>query len=365
MRVDPAFSDLVGRIYDCSLDKDRWPGVLEEICAILRGKLADLSVFDAYAGAGQIHASHGWSPELMERVLRHSHINPALPLGMAHPLGEPWCGSREMGVERFRRSLYWRSCMDGEGTLDLVAVTITRKVSQIGFWAVTGGEERGLFSDEDLAFARGITPHIRRAVEISGAIQHQAGVERTLQAMLERLVAGAAIVAPGGAIRFRNQAAEAEFGDGSFLREVQGRLVGSRPEVARFLARLGESSARRQGGQDMVATSASGRRLQITWACLDRVAEVADAPFLVLFRTPEPDLRTPLGMAVEVFGLTGAETQTLAQVLEGRSLEEAGAILGVARSTMKSHLDDIFAKSGTRRQAELVARVMGLVTALR
>jgi DNA-binding CsgD family transcriptional regulator len=70
-------------------------------------------------------------------------------------------------------------------------------------------------------------------------------------------------------------------------------------------------------------------------------------------------------MAVEVFGLTGAETQTLAQVLEGRSLEEAGAILGVARSTMKSHLDDIFAKSGTRRQAELVARVMGLVTALR
>jgi DNA-binding CsgD family transcriptional regulator len=84
-----------------------------------------------------------------------------------------------------------------------------------------------------------------------------------------------------------------------------------------------------------------------------------------MLRSPEPDLRTPLGIAAEVFGLTRAETETLAQVLEGRSLDEAGAVLGVARSTVKSHLDDIFAKSGTRRQAELVARVMGLATPVR
>jgi DNA-binding CsgD family transcriptional regulator len=114
-----------------------------------------------------------------------------------------------------------------------------------------------------------------------------------------------------------------------------------------------------------VVADGTGRRLHITWACLDRVAEAADAPFLVMLRSPEPDLRTPLGMAVEVFGLTRAETETLAQVLEGRSLDEAGAVLGVARSTVKSHLDGIFAKSGARRQAELVARVMGLVTTVR
>jgi DNA-binding CsgD family transcriptional regulator len=70
-------------------------------------------------------------------------------------------------------------------------------------------------------------------------------------------------------------------------------------------------------------------------------------------------------MAVDMFGLTQAETETLAQILEGRSLDEAGAVLGVARSTVKSHGDGIFAKSGTRRQAELVTCVMGLVTPVR
>ncbi len=365
MRVDPAFSDLIGRVYDCSLDEDLWSSALEEICGILRGKLADLSVFDVRGASGQFHASHGWEPELMERVIRHAHLNPALSAIIAHPLGEPWCGSREMGVERFRRTLYWRSCMQGEGTLDIVAVTITRKTTRVGFWEVTGSEERGLFADKDLDFARAITPHIRRAVEISGVIRQQADAERTLQGMLERLAAGAVIVTPDGAIRFRNQVAKAELRDGSFLREVQGRLSGSHADVARLLVRLKEHPIRRQGGHDIVVANAAGRQLHVTWACLDAVAEAADAPFLVLFRPPEPDLRTPLGMAVEVFGLTGAETQTLAQVLEGRSLEEAGAVLGVARSTVKSHLDDIYAKSGTRRQAELVARVMGLVTAVR
>jgi DNA-binding CsgD family transcriptional regulator len=182
---------------------------------------------------------------------------------------------------------------------------------------------------------------------------------------LDRLAAGAVIVAPDGLIRFRNEAAEAEFRDGSFVREVQGRMVGARAEVARFLAQIGAHPTHRQAGFDVVVANGAGRRLHITWACLDRVAEAADAPFLLLLKSPEPDLRTPLGMAAEIFALTGAEMQTLAQVLEGRSLEEAGAVLGIARSTVKSHLDAIFAKSGTRRQAELVARVMGLATTVR
>lgn len=365
MRVDQAFSDLIGRVYDCSLDQGLWPRALEDICGVLNGKFADLTVFDGVRGVMQVQASYGIPPELLESMLRHAHLNPAIPMGLVYPLGEPWCGSRQMGVEQFRKSLYWRSCMAGAGTLDVLAVAITRKVTQFGAWEVTGSEERGLFSDEDLDIARVITPHIRRAVEISGAIRHNAGVERTLQEMLEHVAAGAVIIARDGIIRFRNQAAEAELRDGSLVREVQGRLVGSHPEVGRLLAQLGEHPTRRQDGYDALVANEKGRQLHITWACLDRVADAVDAPFLILLKSPDADLRTPLGAAVDLFGLTGAEAQTLAQILEGRSLEEAGAVLGVARSTVKSHLDDIFAKSGTRRQTELVARVMGLVTAVK
>jgi DNA-binding CsgD family transcriptional regulator len=76
-------------------------------------------------------------------------------------------------------------------------------------------------------------------------------------------------------------------------------------------------------------------------------------------------LRTPISAATSAFRLTPAETQVLAQVLDGRTLAEAAAILGVARSTVKTHLESIYVKTGTRRLPELVRVTAGLVPSLR
>ncbi len=43
----------------------------------------------------------------------------------------------------------------------------------------------------------------------------------------------------------------------------------------------------------------------------------------------------------------------------------AAEMLGIARSTVKSHLDAIYGKTGTNRQSELVKLVMSLSSPLR
>jgi DNA-binding CsgD family transcriptional regulator len=365
MFADHAFSELIGRIYDCAIDKSRWAAVLEDICGILKGKFADLIVYDGYTTTAEVGASYGWTPEHLERMARHLHLNPVAPMILVQPLGEPWCGTRDMGFDRLRETLYWKSCLSDFGTMDLLAVAFARKVTQVGVWEVTGALERGPFSDSDIEFARVITPHIRRAVEFSGLLRYQAVAEGALRDILERLAAAAVIIAPDGTIRYSNKMAEVEFRKGSFARDLKGKLVGTHSEVAHLLASLSETLGRPQLGRDVVVADSKGRRLHITGIRLDRAENEADAPFLVLLRPPEPDLKTPLSAAVELYSLTAAETQTLAQVLEGRSLDEASAVLGVARSTVKTHLDAVFAKSGTHRQPDLVRRVMGLVTTLR
>jgi DNA-binding CsgD family transcriptional regulator len=40
--------------------------------------------------------------------------------------------------------------------------------------------------------------------------------------------------------------------------------------------------------------------------------------------------------------------------MAGRTLTDAAAALGVARSTAKTHLDNIFSKTGVARQADLI-----------
>jgi DNA-binding CsgD family transcriptional regulator len=54
------------------------------------------------------------------------------------------------------------------------------------------------------------------------------------------------------------------------------------------------------------------------------------------------------------FFLTPAEKRLLESLLSGRSLNESAAALGVAMTTAKTHLDNIFQKTGVNRQAELM-----------
>lgn len=53
-------------------------------------------------------------------------------------------------------------------------------------------------------------------------------------------------------------------------------------------------------------------------------------------------------------GLTGAETEMLRLIFKGLNTVEAASVLGIAKSTARTHLQKIFAKTGTSRQSELV-----------
>ncbi|HUQ36595.1 MAG TPA: hypothetical protein VM144_09480 [Aestuariivirga sp.] len=57
-----------------------------------------------------------------------------------------------------------------------------------------------------------------------------------------------------------------------------------------------------------------------------------------------------------VFGLTSAEARLAAAICEGQDLNGAAVNFGVSRETLRSQLKTVFAKTGSRRQAELVAR---------
>ncbi len=121
-------------------------------------------------------------------------------------------------------------------------------------------------------------------------------------------------------------------------------------------------------GLDAFLTDASGRTLHVTWAGLEQAGEEIGSPVLLLLCEPEAALTTRLASAASLYQLTTAEIQVLGQVLQGNALADVADvadILGLARSTVKTHLDAIYRKTQTNRQAELVSRIMSLATPLR
>ncbi len=72
-----------------------------------------------------------------------------------------------------------------------------------------------------------------------------------------------------------------------------------------------------------------------------------------------------LAAIAECFGLTPAETRTLHHFVEGGTVADAGQALAVSENTVKTHLQNIFAKTRSSRQAQLIKLVNDLRPPLR
>ena len=100
------------------------------------------------------------------------------------------------------------------------------------------------------------------------------------------------------------------------------------------------SGARRRAGADYAATAA----IFVRRAALD-------APM-----APE--------LVARAFGLTPGELRVLLTIVEAGGVAETAEALGVAETTVKTHLHRVFAKTGTARQAHLVRLVAGFASPL-
>jgi len=60
------------------------------------------------------------------------------------------------------------------------------------------------------------------------------------------------------------------------------------------------------------------------------------------------------------FGLTPAESRVAVQLAAGASVPETADTLGVARSTVRTHLLQVFQKVGVNRQQDLAFALAGL-----
>jgi DNA-binding CsgD family transcriptional regulator len=69
---------------------------------------------------------------------------------------------------------------------------------------------------------------------------------------------------------------------------------------------------------------------------------------------PEPDLLRRL------YGLTRAEAEVALRVMRGDGLKPISDEMSLSVATLKTHLQHVFTKTGTHRQAELVRLLMAI-----
>lgn len=174
--------------------------------------------------------------------------------------------------------------------------------------------------------------------------------------MLARLGCGYVVLDAGRKIAASNGAAL-----GILARELRavGDASGSRDDALRELMhRAGARPA--PGGMCWIATSAKDGLCRVLRQCAGGAPEGTCLVMVVdLDARPEPKPET----LRQVFGLSEAEAYLALELAKGRTPADVAARRRVSRTTVRSQLGAVFAKTNTRRQAELVA-LLGRVAVL-
>ncbi|WP_247506880.1 helix-turn-helix transcriptional regulator [Bradyrhizobium sp. 1] len=197
----------------------------------------------------------------------------------------------------------------------------------------------------------------------------------TFAATLDGLDVGLYLVASDARLVHANTAGQAILDACNVLLEIRGHLMACDPSVSQTLrqvfaaSRHGDPALRAGGGaipmigldgQRYVAHAlplVSGRR---------RGAGAAYSAVAALFVRKATLTIPPHSEALRnTFKLTPTELRVLLAIVELGNIPEVAAALGVAGSTVRTHVRHLFEKTGASRQADFVKLVAGYATPLR
>ena len=356
--------DLVGDIYDCAIEPAGWTTVLERIAKATRADCAGIALADLIKR--EVTATFSWNvrTEHFEGFMRSAPYNPMITSGWFWPIGEPFTAAMYLGEEEYRRSRFYREMGEGMGIDDAIMCNLVKSVSRLRGLSLPRVVSEGPITEEDLAFVRKISPHVRRAITISDLLD--ARPLDSLAATLDLLTVGVALTDAQGRIAHMNRAAAEMVENRAALRRDGDFLSASNP-VAALALREAITSAGLHPKVQLPAcgisvplpTNDRGRDLAAWVLPLDagmrsELAAPFSARIAVFLRELGDTSVFPGELFVKRYGITPAECRVLMMLVQGVSLGEAADCLGISMPTAKTHIARLFAKTETRNQSDLM-----------
>ena len=254
--------------------------------------------------------------------------------------------------DEFVDSRFYREWCKPQGFHDMLGALLAKRPSEIGSLSATRGTEAGRFAPADRAFAAKIVPHVRRAVTISGLLEQRTIERDGLLAIVDQLTTSVLVLDRNSTLIRVNAAGDALCRGGDVVALAAGKLSLKDPVAQQALEAALQSAD--VSPRLLPLTSRSGKSYIAGLLACD--AKSGTRALLVnRLEADQPALGRHLG---ELFQLTPREITVLMPLLQGRTIDETAALLGISEATARTHLKRLLAKTRTNRQSDLVQAVM-------
>lgn len=184
-----------------------------------------------------------------------------------------------------------------------------------------------------------------------------------LEATLNGLVAGVFLTARDGRVVYMNATAERQVKTGGALRIVNNRLSPTDPKAREALGKAIDDVAKDEtewrSGHSLAIPNPGGAGYVATLLPIERGRRQSLlAPFAasvgVFTQDPAEIPLMPGEAFARLYGLTGGELRVLLALAQGLGAKDAADMLGISEPTVRTHLKQLFAKTETSRQADLL-----------
>ncbi len=354
---------LVDRIYDAALAADPWKSIIPEVEQALRGRVGifrrrpdSVSVVSACNGSGPDeiaqYEDHFWD---QDRAMEMLASDPTARIVRDTSLIED---------QERRKAGFYNDYLRRMGASRGLYASIMRTEDEVLVISAQRPKEAGDYTEAECRLVEELLPHLRRSVHLRQKISEREGEAGTLIENLERASLGVMLVDANARLCFANKAAEAHLTQGTLRIDGQRIAAGTEELTSRLTRAIAKAAAPHHGKADQFPLQ-NGRP-----AIAPRMPQVLVTP--VPARHSEIGSGDPLAMlvlyeqgvviedrgSIRAYDLTPAETRLLNALVNGERLRGYAERTGVSVATVKTHLSNLFSKTGEQRQADLVRKAL-------
>ena len=357
-------SRLIDAIYDAAADPARWDQALALLRDHLGGTNAAVTIMDTSPLKLESRVSVGIDPQYAASYA--SYYASKNPIWLRAPVCSPGtvlANWMVMDTSEVSKTEFYNDWVRPQRFHATLACYVLKEGAASGVVSVAREAGKGEFEREDVdAFAHTIAPHLRRAAQMQLRLMRveldRAG---SVEAM-DRLEDGVILLGADGRVLHTNRAAQALLREGDGLRltcdGLQAAHKGDTAALQRLIADAVGSKRAMLGADGLLAIRRPEPRPPLTAVIVPIRGGLAwpalAQPRCAVFVTDPTRLAQPdLAALRKLYGLTRAEAAVALAVCRGQGLKAVSAALGIHLSTTRTHLQRVFEKTNTHRQAEL------------
>ncbi|PSO20131.1 LuxR C-terminal-related transcriptional regulator [Bradyrhizobium sp. MOS002] len=362
-----AMEEILDLIYDAAGDHQLWPVALSGIADLTRSEGGIL--FGQSVTAEQVYFDfNGRLNQECNRAYQERHMQNPWSVAMeGKPLGQLVLSDEVFELGKLRNSGFYDDVLRPQGIGHNAMIALAARDDFRVAFNICRSERQGEFEAIERKIFEALAPHLRRSVTLGFRLTAYRALRDAAFELVEQMADGVVLVGYGGDVVYANEMA--------CSLEAQGTLkfkpisTWSAPHSRRLASLVRLALAGKAGGTMSVPSHDRSRLVSIVVAGLRsresgvlREAHIRGAACALFIIDPLQRRTIGTQHLIDAYGLTRAEARVAASMSSGGlpSTSASASALGLSANTVKTHLRRVFAKTGTRGQAELAA----LLTAL-